>query len=273
MLALNYAGGRLCLTPGVTHEDPDVLGYYDYYHSLVASAVLWAAQREPAVRIRLADKPGEVIVHASEAVPGRKAGTDGPRSGGFRLRVEQTLDLPQGESRHFLPLPGPATGPRLVSVWAKQDGKTLGWVTGHVDLGADAPHIAALKLEKAVAASGGTLAGTVELSAGVSDARVDLMVTDTLGRQLVRQMVVPNGTQAAFQLQLPQTATLLHEIRAGFTRATGCRISALARSACRTEPQTIFTSWSGVMARIRPSGTTSIASWPAAGSIGSTTRA
>ena len=248
LLALNYAGGRLCLTPGVTHEDPDVLGYYDYYHSLVASAVLWAAQREPPVRIRLADKPGEVIVHASEAVPGTKLELmDHDPARGFRLRVEQTLDLPQGESRHVLPLPGPATGPRLVSVWAKHDGKTLGWVTGHVDLGADAPHIAALKLEKAVAASGGTLAGTVELSAGVSDARVDLIVIDTLGRQLVRRTVKPSGTSATFQLQLPQTATLLHEIRAEMYRGDRLQDQCVSMFSVpdRTADDFHFLVWSG----------------------------
>ncbi|MDY0165069.1 MAG: beta-galactosidase trimerization domain-containing protein [Thermoguttaceae bacterium] len=220
VLVLHYAGGRLCLTPGLGHEDMDVLGYYDYFHSLVASAVLWAADREPAVRIGFTDQPGEVLVHAEQAVPGAVLEVmDHDPARGFREQAVQKLDLPQGESRHVVPLPGPATGPRLVSVWVKQDGTTLGWATGHADGGADAPYIESLALNEAAVPPGGTLSGTVELSAAGPDAVVELEVSDSLGRLLVEVRLTPTGTTAAFQIELPQTVALLHEVRARLFQA------------------------------------------------------
>ncbi len=220
VLVLHYAGGRLALTPGLGHEDPNVLGYYDYFHGLVASAVLWAAQREPAVRIRFTDKPGEVIVDAQQAVPSAVIEVmDHDPARGFREQAERKLDLSAGESRHALPLPGPATGPRLVSAWIKQDGKTLGWATGYVDLGADAPHIESLTLTEPAVAPGGTVSGTVELSAEASGAVIELELSDSLGRLLARLRVAPTGATAAFQFKLPQTVTLLHEVRVRLRQA------------------------------------------------------
>jgi len=220
VLVLHYAGGRLCLTPGLSHEDPDVLGYYDYFHSLVASAVLWAANREPAVRIGWTDKPGEVTVHAERAWPDAVIEVmDHDPARGFREQANRKLDLPVGESRHLLALPGPATGPRLVSVWIKQDGKTLGWTTGHVDLGAGAPHIESLTLNEPAVAPGGTVAGTVALSASAADARIELELSDSLGRRIAELRLTPTGTTATFQIKLPQTVALLHEVRARLRQA------------------------------------------------------
>ncbi len=220
VLVLNYSGGRLCLTPGLSHEDPDVLGYYDYFHSLVASAVLWAANREPAVRIRFSDKPGEVVIESDRALPGaviEVMAHDPAR--GFRKRADRTLDLPQGESRHVLPTLGPTTGPRLVSVWIKQGGKTLGWRTGHVDPKADTPHIATLKLNQPSVPSGGTLSGMVELSVVPAKATLELELWDSLGRLLAKRQLTPTAATVPFEFKLPQTVALLHEVRARLRQA------------------------------------------------------
>jgi len=220
VLALHYAGGRLCLTPGLRREDPDVLGYYDYFHSLVASAVLWTANREPAVQIRWTDQPGEVLVHAERAWPGAVIEVlDHDPARGFCERAQRQLDLPAGESRHVLTLPGPAAGPRLVSVWVKQDGKTLGWTTGHADLASGAPRIESLTLNEPAVPPGGTVAGSVTLNAPLAGARIELELSDSRGRRIAERSLTLTGATATFQFQLPQTVALLHEVRARLRQA------------------------------------------------------
>ncbi len=214
VLVLHYAGGALCLTPGLGHADPDVLGYYDYFQSLVASAILWSANREPTVRIALSDKPGEVMIQAPRALPGAVVEVmDHDPARGFQERIEQKLDLPAGESRRVVALPGPTTGSRLVSVWVKQDGKTLGWTTGHVDLGAGAARIDSLTLNEAVVSPGGIVAGSVTLTALPADVRIEWELNDSLGRRIAQRRLDPTGTIAAFQVKLPQAVALLHEVR------------------------------------------------------------
>lgn len=247
VLALHYAGGHLCLTPGLSHEDPDVLGYYDYFHSLAASAVLWAANREPAVQIRFTDKPGEVMIHAEEARPGAVIEVmDHDPARGFREQADRKIDLPRGDSRHGLALPGPATGPRLVSVWVKQDGKTLGWTTGHVDLGANAPHIESLILNEPAVSPSGIVSGSVALSALPTGGRIDLELSDALGRLIAEVRLTPTGATSAFQVKLPQTVALLHEVRARLRQADRLLDQRIATFAVpdRTVDDFHFLAWS-----------------------------
>ena len=224
VLALRYATGgkwgQLCLTPRLGHEDPYVLQYYDYFHSLVAGAVLWAARKEPPVRVRFAGAPGQVIVEADQAVPGAVLETlvdDAPRA--WRRCTRTPVDLPKGTSTHTLADTGLATGPRYINVWVKKGGKVLGWGTTYTDPKADAPCIAALDIPNKVIRPGGTLRGTVRLSHAVKDAAVELTVWDTTGRLLRRRRVKPTGQTVPFEFTLGRPVAILHEVRAQLTRS------------------------------------------------------
>ena len=210
--------GRLCLTPRLAFDDRDVLGVYDYYHSLVASAVLWAARRELPVRVSFPSSPNEVVVETSQAVAGADLAVlvdDAARA--FRRRTGVRIDLPAGTSTHVLPDVGLPTGPRYVNVWITRDDKVLGWGTNHVDLKADAPAIAGLELRRKVLRPGDRLEGTVRLSRPVSGAVVQVEVRDSAGRLVARQQTRPSGKAAPFAVTLDRAVTVLHEVCAQLT--------------------------------------------------------
>lgn len=217
VLVFNYPTGgshaKLCLTPHLTIEAPDVLGYYDYYHSLLAAGLLWAAGRPMPVQLQF-PSAAEVAVQADQAVPGAVVDVlvhDPAR--GFRQQTQQTLDLPQGKSTQKLPTIGLASGPRYTSVWIRKDGKVLGWGTGYDDLPAG-PRIADIELKQAVAKPGNAIDGTVRLSDTPAKGSLEIELWDSYGRLLATQTVRPTGPQVPFQFKLPRTVAIVHEVRA-----------------------------------------------------------
>jgi len=219
VLVLNYHTGgkygRHNLTPYLKSDDPDALGLYDYYHSLVAKAVLWASRREMPVRVRFPAAPGQVVLDAQAPVAGavlEVIAADAERA--FRRSHRVEADLPKGESTHALGDLGLASGPLYVSVLVTKDGKALGWGTAHVDLGAAAPRIQAVKLRRAVLRPGETLGGTVELSQAPEGAAVEVDVRDALGRLLRRQRVNATKPTVPFEFTMGRPLAILHEVRA-----------------------------------------------------------
>jgi len=112
VLAFDYNTGnsstRLAFTPGLTHEDPDVLGYYDYYHSLLAAGVIWAARRQPEIQIRFHQKPCQIAIESSGTFAGATLDiiTHDP-SRRCRERTSRRVDLRQGKNEVTLPTAGP----------------------------------------------------------------------------------------------------------------------------------------------------------------------
>jgi beta-galactosidase len=216
VLVFHYQTGsgasRQGLTPQFGLEDPDVLGYYDYYHSLLGAGVLWAAGKELPVRLRLSSAT-EATIDASQAVPEAtlEVLVDDP-SRRIRESSRIAVNLPQGTSAQKLPSLGPAAGPRYTSVWVKKGDQVLGWSTGYADLPAD-PRIATIDLNDKTAQPGGKVSGTVRLSGLPAKSTVDLELWDSRGRMLVRQQVRPTGPEVPFQFTLPPTVAILHEVR------------------------------------------------------------
>ncbi len=209
-------GARLAYTPGLSHEAPGVLGYYDYFHSLIARGVLWAAGRQPAAEIRFGQRADQLVVDASKALAGvmLEIMVHDPGRGVCERRVvAEGIDLPQGTSTHTLPPLGPATGPRLTSVWLKQAGKVVAWGTGYFDLGEEPARITAVDLENAVLEAGAAAAGTVRLSKLPPSAKMEIELRDSLDRLLGRHEIVPTQPAVKFRFELAQPLAILHEIR------------------------------------------------------------
>jgi beta-galactosidase len=213
VLAFHYKT-ELALTPALSHEDPDVLGYYDYYHSLIAAGVLWAARRELPVRVRFPGSPGQVELVSDRALDRAVVEVmahDPAR--GFRERALQSFPLASGQSTVELPTPGPLAGRRLISVWIKHDRQVLGWGTGHADPGSDQPRIAAVEVPDDVVDPGKPVAGEVRLTAMPAQAVVELEVWDSIGRLLARRRITPTDLVVPFQLSLQAPIAVLHELR------------------------------------------------------------
>ena len=219
VLVFHYSTGnratRLALTPGLSYEDPDVLGYYDYYHSLVAAGVLWAAGREPLAKVQ-ADNGNKITVDARRDLSGvtiEVMAHDPARGIRERWQSEALIDLPKGRSTQALKPLGPATGPCFVTVWLKREGKVLAWATSCVDRGTQEPRIAEVRVEQTVLEPGDKLSGTAKLSGLPAQARVELELRDSLDRLLARSQVAPKTPVVDFSLPIGQPVTILHVLR------------------------------------------------------------
>ena len=222
VLAFDYSTGRVAFTPSLSHEDPDVLGYYDYYHSLVAAGVLWAAGREPTVRIRFADQPGVLAIESNEPVAGATLEVlahDPARQ--YRQSATQQIDLTRGANAVTLASIGLPGGPRFVSVWIKRNGKVLGWGTGWWDVPCQAPQFKSVQLPRTVISPEGQVAGTVELTRSAQNARVELELWDTDGRLLEKQSLPAKAQQVAFRFSLRPTRALLLDLQVRLFDASG----------------------------------------------------
>jgi len=217
VLAFDYNTGnsstRLAFTPGLTHEDPDVLAYYDYYHSLLAAGVMWAARRHPDVQIRFHQKPGQIAIESDGTFAGATLDiiTHDPARR-YRERTSLRVDLRQGKNEVTLPTVGPLGGPRLVSVCVRYDDKALGWGTGWWDVLCDSAQLKNVKMQKTSIKVGDTVAGSVELTQNAEGETIELELWDTDGRLLERQQLRAKVQEIPFRFILRPTRSILLDL-------------------------------------------------------------
>lgn len=215
VVVLNYNTGRNVLTPALGIDDPDIRVHCDYYHSLAAAAVLWTSGREMPVRLRFGANPGELTVEsdrdASDAAidvfvdhPAREYGT----------RNSLHHRIPKGNSRLAVPCEGLNSGPRLVTVQIRSNGKTLAWGTAAWPAPSDQPQIAAMELDQSPVAPGAKISGRIRLSQAVAQGEMELTVVDNLGRTVRRKSLRVTGAEVPFEFVVGQALTPLHMVRA-----------------------------------------------------------
>ncbi|MFO7901414.1 MAG: beta-galactosidase, partial [Pirellulaceae bacterium] len=206
---------RACFTPILNHEDPFALDYYDYYHSLVAEAMLWASQRTTPVRVHVDAEGGQVSLQADKAFPNVSVEVlcDAPERS-LRQRTVLTRSLPAGGTQLTLPPLEPKTGPCLVSVRVVEEKKCLGWATGFRSQGEDLPRIQSIDLRSDVLAAGDVVQGQVRLSDVPAEATLEVELVDALSRQLVLRKLAPEEHDTAIKLPLDHPVRVLHQLRA-----------------------------------------------------------
>lgn len=206
--------GRVCFTPLLNHEQPFVLDYYDYYHSLVASALLWTAGRALPVKVEIDADAGKLALHSEKDLPevSIEVMADSPERA-FRQRADTKRELTAGRTEMKLPELEPKTGACFVSVRVVSDGQCLGWATGFRSKGEALPRIESVELETRVFEPGDTIEGRVRLSAVPSNASVEVELIDALSRRLAVQRLVPESAEMAIGLAVGRPVTVLHEVR------------------------------------------------------------
>ena len=220
VLVFNYTTGgswkRTCLTPRLTEKDPDVLHFHDYYYSLVAKAVLWAARRELPVRIRWPNRPGPCVIESDRPVPNAELEVmydEAPRA--WRRRRRATVNLPKGTIEYALPSAALPVGQYYQSVWVRKGGRVLGWATTYVDASkCKFPRITALEIAETMLSPGQPVRGTVRLSQPIAGATLDLEVWDSRDRLVRRCRLPATRTAVPFQFALGRPCAIVHEVRA-----------------------------------------------------------
>ena len=205
--------GRAVLTPSLTFADPDVLDYYDYFHSLLADTVLWLSHRKLPVSIHFGSAPDCIIIDSSQLIYNAEIKLlvdDIPHA--YRHLSDSKIDIPKGQSSFSLADIGMPNGPRYLNVRIIKDGKTLGWNTRYVTLNTDTPVIEAVNIQNMRIQPGDTLKGNIQLSGKDNYDLLQLEIKDSAGRIVVRRKIKPTGTTTLFSLKFDNPLTVLHYI-------------------------------------------------------------
>jgi hypothetical protein len=221
--------------------------FWEYLFSLLMRSIVWAARKEPQVRLRAVDPaarryppgkpPGAVTLHLSNAGPAARARvTVTLRDLHRNLEGEavSNVSLPGGGKEVSVPLPqgAPASGRHFIDVMVRADGKQQDWGTGTYEVRQDARVVKVMPSTEAVAA-GATLAGHVKLAGRARGMTLVSELWDLAGRLLSQQSQQVRGTSARFRLVCPEALSNLGWVK--------CRLMDGGRLVSEAEAQVALT--------------------------------
>ncbi len=221
----------IALTPYLEHDEL----FYDYDYSTLARLGLWAARREPEVRITQVDAPTAPVLRdnlpSSFVRFGFQKTTGGAATYDLRYvirdrqnQVEQTgrgtLKL-EGASEYRVPLPSLKQGLHMVDLWVESSGKIVNWgsTAVHVET---AELLRGVTLEKDRLKPGEPIRGSVILGGPLPKGTfLQIELKDTFHRLLGSQRLDRADTRVAFTFELAHPLTIVHDITARLMDARG----------------------------------------------------
>ncbi len=218
LLALNYppsSGANLSYTPNTTRALDFVVEDYDYYQSLLAKAILWAAQREQPAQIATLSKDSLRVECAAPVGQAELAVRVHDRQRKLGSTDSRTIKLAKGVNHLPLKIAAPRAGACFVDVSLVQNGKTLDWAStafeAEVRGGIDG-----IELNKSVLKPGDKIEGVVKLRGLDKLARVELRVVDAFDRVVARGAVdvAAGAKEARFALPLAHPIAVAHRVEA-----------------------------------------------------------
>jgi hypothetical protein len=197
--------------------------FWEYLYSLLGRAVVWAARREPGVRLLDISPsapqfgPGEVqegrvvvrLANAGRARRAQLAVTMGNEDAETEEQVRRSVRLSRGETEVTLPLPrGPAAGGRhCVEVIVSTDGKRQDWGTAIYQVRRRA-RVTKVLLESDSVAAGRTLRGRARLTGKARGMTLVSELWDQSGRLLDRSArEVRSGREVRFSVRCLEALT------------------------------------------------------------------
>ncbi|MBT3379385.1 MAG: hypothetical protein HN742_32925 [Lentisphaerae bacterium] len=226
ILQMNHAVAsnlNLSLTPHVSHEYDYVPADYEYSQALIAKAVLWAAQRQPAAEITDLTMDS-VRVALREPVPA--AGLDisvHDRDGRVEFEQKTKVNLKGGDCDVPLDLVLRRAGKHFLDVTLRRpNGDVIDWASIAFDTTAPAA-IGGIQLETTVLVPGAPLTGKVSLHNTPPQSRLLLAVTDAYERVLATQVaeLAPGASAHPFSVSLAEPLCAMHRIDATLVDAKG----------------------------------------------------
>ena len=170
-----FAPENISLTP---YAEDDPL-FYEYYHSLLAKAILWASRKEPEVRIVPKRETVETDIAALPASLSLFRIGDGTpfvpctaylelrdRNNKLLLGRPAAIKAVQGGGEVVLELPRVKTGLYMADLWLSRDDRVVNWAS--VPITVTGPqYIDAVLPEKEAFAKGEAIRGKVRLKTGL----------------------------------------------------------------------------------------------------------
>lgn len=201
--------GGYGLTPNLNHESHDTtFHYWEYYHSLLAKCIVWAAKKELDVRIDGIEQKGEEVYVRLRTEAARK----GPLLVSLILRDKYSAEVGNWE-KSVLPSQGITevvfalpevlkNGLHFSDVLVKEDNNIVNWGTGCFRITNDLG-IASINLDKDSYGRGELLAGTVKMK-GQTDEKHSLRLSliDSYGRLIAQEQKSASIENINFRFKL-----------------------------------------------------------------------
>jgi len=243
-------GYKSGMTPWIEKRDTGI-PHWEYTFAMLAKAVVWAAQREPAIQLmasggRIVNGRPEVKVtleNEGEAALLNAEITLRDAYGRVEWQDRQEISVKPGNATVSLPLPAETTGGLHVVdlIFRDADGNSVAWGAASVTI-EGLVTIESMTADKQAYRAGDTIRATIKLrpTKGKRKAEVILttMLTDGLGRLIGRQelpVTVQDETAAEAQFTLGEPLVTAATIRV--KARVGGRVSAVAEHEVITFPR------------------------------------
>lgn len=221
VVLLNYPGKRGNLqgfTPNTSDNVECTFLDYEYYQSLVAKAVIWAAKKEAQVLFDSITPSGNLEVSSLMSVPlNLNVSSSIDLNGTIKLvvrdkenvvefRNEQNVWVPAGKSNYQFIIPFLRAGTHFADFWILDGNKTINWATSAFTLISE-PMIKNITLDKDGFDTGDFVKGKLELAEPVTQGiTAEILLRDSYGRVITsQQILIQSGSSSIqFNLQLVQ---------------------------------------------------------------------
>ncbi len=211
----------LCLTPYVEGRQDAFV--YDYYHSLLAKAVLWASRKEPDIYITSMEAMGEAsnprALRVGLWTENQKARqldvalVVRDRDNQVEHAADTRLNVNPGQQELTLALPALKGGLHLADLWLKEDGKVVNWGSTPLTVRARCG-IEKIVLDKAAYQAGETLHGTAFIEAAeTAGLSLTAQLWDNYGRLIDEKQIAPKGAQTAFSFEIKWPLSVLMSVK------------------------------------------------------------
>ena len=205
------------LTPAGAYADWSL--NYDYYHSILAKALLWAARKESDVDIREMKSSSDSLTMKimNRGAKGKKVQLElvvRDKDNDIEDRQERQVKLAKGEQEISFQLPMLKGGLHFLDVWVKKEGKTLNWKSTSL-VTTPACDIEKIALDQDSYHAEDTVNGKIILSRiPEKGSALVIRLLDHFGRVMAEKQSATLGKEVDFSFALKEPLSILLTIEA-----------------------------------------------------------
>ncbi len=204
------------------HEEPtNEMGGYEYYQSLVARSVRWAARG--ATKIKLGAKlPTGAVAGKATVVPVTLQGAASAKSISYAVRtadgrqvIAKAIQLSASKARPIsVTLPGLTAGSYMLDLWARDSNKrVLEWWSGAFEVKSSIA-VESVELASSILEPGDMVKANVRLSKALqSGQKLRAQLWDLNGRCIDSRPFIPSGQEVEVTLGPLAPLHIMHELR------------------------------------------------------------
>ena len=213
------------LTPSGVYEDTWL--WYEYYHSFLAKAVLWAAKKEPSVYIKEIASPNDVLKQEELAASVLRIKLASEKEERVDLQLvirdlnnkreheeKRGIVLKAGLNELSFKIPFLKEGGHFLDCWVKKGEEVVNW--GSTFLTVEAPiRIEKISLSKGYYKQGEKIQGKIGLNHALSeDLYLRLEVMDSFGRIVVAKELKARSREIPFGFTVSHPLSILFKVKA-----------------------------------------------------------